>query len=141
MTTIAWDGKTLAADRRVSYNSISDASRTKISKTDKGLCGAAGTSSIAAAFQRWFIAGEEGEVPPLAKDGEQATGFIIRPDGRRFMYDSYGYYEVDCGPFALGTGYEIALGAMTAGCDAVGAVAAAAKYDGFTSWEVDSLEL
>lgn len=139
MTTIAWDGETLASERRVTYGTISDASRTKISKTDKGLCGAAGNSSIAASFQRWFEAGEDGDPPELIKDGEQAVCFIIRPDGSRTVYDAYGHYSVDPGPFAFGSGYEIALGAMRNGASAAQAVATACIYDGSSDGDIDEL--
>lgn len=141
MTTIAWDGKTLAGDRRVSYGTISDAKTTKIAKTKKGLCGAAGHTSMCAAFRRWFVAGEKGDHPPMSKDSENATGFIIRPDGRRIMYDSAGWYEVDPGPFAMGSGWEIAVGAMRQGAFADKAVEVAAEFDGSTGTEIDMLEL
>lgn len=141
MTTIAWDGELLASDRRVTYGTISDARVTKIGKTKKGLCGAAGVTSICAAFRRWFMEGEKGDPPFMGKDGDAATGFIIRPNGVRFMYDQFGWYEVDPGPFAMGSGYEIALGAMRQGSFADKAVQIAAEFDGSTGNEVDMLRL
>lgn len=140
MTTIAWDGKTLVADRRVSYGTLSDASMTKIAKTKRGLCGASGTSATCAAFRRWFMAGEKGN-PTMFKEAEDANGFIIRKNGARFMYDKYGWYEVDPGPFAIGTGWEVAMGAMSNGATAQEAVQIAAKLDGATGNTVDILEL
>lgn len=139
MTTIAWDGELLAADRRACYGSISDAKITKIAKTKKGLCGAAGSTPLCAAFKRWFLAGEKGEPPSLVKGDQDATAFIIRPDGRRLMYDSSGWYEVDPGPFAMGSGWEIAIGAMEQGAFADKAVQIAAKFDGNTDHEMDTL--
>lgn len=141
MTTVAWDGKMLAADRRVSYGTMSDANTTKIVKSKKGLCGAAGNTAMCAAFKRWFLAGEKGESPALARDGESATACIVRPDGVRIMYDSYGWYEVDPGPFALGSGWEIAMGALRKGASAQEAVAIAASIDGATGNEIDVLEM
>lgn len=141
MTTIAWDGKTLAADRRVSYGSISDAKTTKIVKTKHGLCGTAGNTSLGSAFKRWFAQGEKGDPPPLEKNGEAATAFIIRSSGVRLHYDMYGWHEVDPGRFAIGSGWELATGAMESGKSAVEAVQIAAKLDGCTSNEIDVLEL
>lgn len=141
MTTVAWDGKMLAADRRVSYGTMSDANTTKIVKSKKGLCGAAGNTAMCAAFKRWFLAGEKGESPVLARDGESATACIVRPDGVRIMYDNYGWYEVDPGPFALGSGWEIAMGALRKGASAQEAVAIAASIDGATGNEIDVLEM
>ena len=139
MTTIAWDGVDLAADRRVSYGTMSDANTTKISKTKKGLCGAAGNTAMCAAFRRWFESGEKGDPPVLAKDGESATACIIRPDGSRFMYDAFGWYEVDPGPFALGSGWEVAMGALRNGASAPSAVKIASSIDGATGLQVDVL--
>jgi len=141
MTTIAWDGKTLAADRRVSYDSVSDANTTKIVKTDNGLCGAAGNTSIGAAFKRWFVHGEEGDPPPLEKNGQEASAFIIREAGVRLHYDQFGWFQADPGPFAIGSGWEIAIGAMKSGKSAAEAVQIAAKLDGYTGSDIDVLEL
>lgn len=141
MTTIAWDGELLASDRRVTYGTISDAKLTKIGKTKKGLCGAAGVTSTCAAFRRWFLEGEKGECPSMGRGDDAATGFIIRPNGVRFMYDQFGWYEVDPGPFAMGSGYEVALGAMRQGSFADKAVQIAAEFDGSTGAEIDMLRL
>lgn len=140
MTTIAWDGKTLAADRRVSFDNTSDTKVTKIVKTKHGLCGTSGNTSLGAGFKRWFIDGYKGDPPPLQKDGESAVAFVIRQNGARFHYDAYGWYEAHPGPFAIGSGYELAIAAMESGKSAVEAVQIAAKFDGLTNDEIDTLE-
>ena len=145
MTTIAWDGKTLAADRRVSFGSVSDGNVTKIvkRKKDGALAAAAGNSSMAAAFRRWFLNGERrlDTKPELSKDTETASGVIIRPNGVVEIHDQYGWFELETEKYANGSGWEIAIGAMHAGATAEEAVRIAAKLDGNTGDEVDVLEL
>lgn len=141
MTTIAWDGHTLAADRRVNFGSVSDMECTKIVKNKKGhLAAASGSSSLAAGFRRWFLEGEKGE-PVMAKDGQDATGFIIRKPGKVEMYDIAGWYEAETDKFAVGSGCELALGALRSGGDAIAAVGVAMMHDGYTGGKVDALEL
>lgn len=52
MTTIAWDGKTLAADRRVTCGGVTDAKVHKIVRREDGaLAGSAGNTSLGAAAE------------------------------------------------------------------------------------------
>lgn len=142
MTTIAWDGKTLAADRRVTCGGVTDAKVHKIVRREDGaLAGSAGNTSLGAAFKRWFLSGEPGERPPLSREQETANGVIIRPSGLIEIHDVCGWYEAEAPHYALGSGWEIALGAMAAGASAEEAVRIAAKLDGNTGDEVETLTL
>lgn len=142
MTTIVWDGQSLAADRRVNYGGVTD---TKISKivrrADGALAGSSGNTSLGAAFKRWFLNGESGDRPALEKGSETCNGLIIRPSGALEVHDHVGWYECDAGRYALGSGWEIALGAMAMGADAEAAVRVAAKFDGNTGDEIEVLHL
>lgn len=142
MTTIAWDGSTLAADRRVNFGGVTDAKTTKIvQRADGALAASSGSSSLGAAFKRWFLDGENGERPALDKGTENASGLIIRPSGVLIVHDVSGWYEAEAGFYALGSGWEIALGAMAMGATAEQAVRVAAKFDGNTGGDVDTLSL
>lgn len=142
MTTIAWDGKTLAADRRIDFDGVSDVETTKILKRrDGALCGTSGAVSLGAAFKRWFLKGEKGERPVLSANGERANGLIIRPNGQLVVHDINGWYEAQAKFYANGSGWELAMGAMHAGATAEQAVAIAAKLDGRTGGDIDTLEL
>ena len=142
MTTIAWDGKTLVADRRINANGIADGEMTKVvkRKKDGALCATAGTAALAAEFQRWFLNGEKGQRPPLKVDDNTASCLIIRPSGALIVHDYLGWHEMHTKYTALGTGWEIALGAMSAGTTAEEAVRIAAKLDGVTGGGLDILE-
>lgn len=143
MTTVAWDGKVLAADRRLSFGSIQGAEVTKIVKNKKGeLCGAAGTMTLADGFRRWFLAGKKGKPPALEMHGETATAFIVKTDKTIVFYDPCGWFEFTSDKFAIGSGQDVALGAMDRGADAVEAVQAACRLDGGSSGSrVDMLVL
>jgi hypothetical protein len=142
MTTIAWDGKSLAGDRRISFGGITDASITKIVRREDGaLCGTSGNSALGAAFKRWFLAGEESDRPSLEKGSEQTTAFIIRPCGQLVIHDHVGWYEAEAKTYAIGSGWELALGAMAMGATAEEAVRIAARLDGSTGSEIDVLHL
>lgn len=139
MTTIAWDGKTLAADRQCNAGGIRDLKVTKILKRKDGaICGAAGRASEMGGFHRWFLAGEKKSSPKLS---EKSAAFIVRPSGKLVIFDEDGWFEADPGPYAIGTGWEIARATMFLGFNAVKAVETAAALDSNTNNEVDTLEL
>lgn len=142
MTTIAWDGKTLAADRRTSSDRILVGVKTKIAKRKKdgALVAAAGPSSVARAFLEWFQKGEKGPSPLLGKT-EPSQAVIIRPNGDVESHDNEGWYPTGVQYYTNGSGWEIALGAMHAGATAKEAVEIASKLDGATGEGVDTLEL
>lgn len=142
MTTIAWDGKMLAADRQINAGGVARCTKTKIAKNKKGdLCGASGITSVTSAFLRWFLAGEKGPAPALKDGTDECEALIIRTNGAIIMYDSAGWHEVDPGFITSGSGWELALGALLAGKNAVEAVKIASMVDTKTSSEVDVLWL
>lgn len=140
MTTIAWDGKMLAADRRVSYGNCSDHQRTKIYRRGDGaLCGAVGQSSRCAAFTRWFLSGEQGERPAMGEKSDAVHAIIVGADGVLTIHDEAGWFEVEAQFTAIGSGCDYALGAMAMGADAGDAVRTAIRFDGLTGGAVDVL--
>jgi ATP-dependent protease HslVU (ClpYQ) peptidase subunit len=143
MTTIAWDGKTLAGDRKVTTGSgIHDCNTTKIVKRKDGaLCGTGGTTALCYAFQKWFLKGGKGKLPTLKEGQDELNAIIISPDGKLTIYDPAGFFEAYAPFYAIGTGYELALGAMAMGAKADVAVRIASQFDSKTGTEVDTLEL
>lgn len=144
MTTIAWDGKTLAADRKVTYGNVSDGAVTKIvkRKKDGALCGCSGNTAEAAAFKRWFLKGGKGDYPgKLTVEGSVTHAFILYSPEKLVCYTGNGWYEKDAVIWAEGSGWELALGAMAAGATATEAVHIASRFDSNTGSDVDTLEL
>jgi hypothetical protein len=147
VTVIAWDGKTLAADR-YSEQGYVRGERTKIRRLADGrLVGAAGRTSISLEVIAWL---ENGGLPsdyPASARGDDAAVIVVNTDGKAVIYD--------CGPVplhiegrkyvAIGSGAEAAMAAMYLGCDAVrachvaGAVVVRCGGNGFDTLTLEPL--
>lgn len=142
MTTITWDGTTLAADRRASHVGGSDFV-TKIRRLSDGrLVGAAGISACCELWMHWREHG--GEMPALLKPKDSGTdttadGIEIHPGGKVFIYGKYGPVPIESPFTAVGSGKPFALGAMAMGANAILAVEVAARFDRSTGGGVDYL--
>lgn len=143
MTTIAWDGNMLAADRQVSFGASRMGETDKVARREDGaLIGAAGSSAICQALRQWFLAGEVGEMPKIEPDKENAAaGFIIRPCGAIDDITSLGATRIVSNLYARGSGADYALGAMSMGADARRAVEVASMWDCSTGGGIDTLLL
>lgn len=123
MTTIAYDGLNVVADRywTTCYGD-------KLFEADGKIIGYTGPAVYYSRVVEYFTGGVE---PPDL--GDEAEVIVIeRKTGRVWLYDN----EMDSieteAPVAIGTGYQIAMGFMLGGGDAEGAVRAAAEFDPFT---------
>lgn len=120
MTVVAFDGKTLAADRRTlaSNSDILCAPRTKVFITDHGAIATVGRAKGEA---------QKAEVLESLSSGKR-TGFADDLEGMTLLRDGSAWMFIDGGvvpvipPHAMGSGHEVARGAMAAGCDAESAV-------------------
>lgn len=129
MSIVAWDGKTLAADRQ---STIVDTIFTikKLWKLDNGeVIAVVGTQDAALTVKRWYESGAKKEDWPKCQEKEDWAKLIVISGGKCFYYDTLPeQIEVIDPFFAWGTGREVALGAMEMGADAVKAVEIASKY-------------
>lgn len=129
MTVIAWDGRTLAADRRaVCGHGVY--SVTKISRVGECLVGVAGRGDRIREFQSWMRDGARREDYPKREKDESSyfTAIVIRlgapfPDGGRPIAieryeDSPLPIIVEEQQHAIGAGGLIARAAMMCGKDA-----------------------
>ena len=146
MTTIAFDGKTVAADTQVSVGySLMPGKTHKYFPLGGGsyLLGA-GLMSEIADWAEWIRGGREGK-PPRLRDSSlwllTSTGkrkkvsAILKSSGSSYVH----LLDVNP-PWAIGSGGEVALGAMGAGATAAEAVKIASRFDAFTNSKVDILE-
>ena len=143
MTCIAWDGKTLAADRAAT-NSGYRRTLTKIFRVPGGIVGFAGDGSRAMALLEWFKAGRmPAEYPAFQHDAETAVGSIfIGNGGESLTYLHTPYPEVRLDRFdAIGSGRDYALAAMYLGHDARRAVEVACALDNGCGNGIDTLTL
>lgn len=137
MTTIAWDGKTLAADRLLSCGNARY-TVAKIRRLDDGrLIGAAGTDGPAAMEH---VAGNMAALPEDLKKGE-TTVCVIHPGGRAEHWNGESRYVVLDPFWAIGSGRDFATAAMHLGKTAAEAVEIAARFDNGTGLGVDTMEL
>ena len=138
MTTIAWDGKTLAADRLSVGGNTRFGEITKIVKSPSGvLAGGAGNLTTTAGFIRWVKDGMKGKKPPLSG----STILMIYPDGSVEIHDENGYSPVEAEYAAIGSGEDYALAVMALGHTAKEAVGAAIKVSVVSGGGIDCLTL
>ena len=141
MTVIAWDGKTLAADKRAAYGSYKGGVVTKIFRWKGGLCGVSGSMGHGMQLVSWLQKGAVEENFP--EPDESGTQFIVvHTDGRVAFYeDSPTPLYFENAHQAIGSGANYALSAMALGKDAKDAVAFACTMDAFCGNGIDTLEL
>lgn len=128
MTVIAWDGETLAADRRATSGGGIARTVTKIQKHGDVLLGVTGDWDIASEMREWFKAGAvPADFPKTAREGD-ATLVVIR----RGLIESF-----NSGPYpmpiqeekaAWGSGRDYAEATMYLGGSAVQGVQVASHF-------------
>lgn len=138
MTTIAWDGKTLAVDSAsVSNDVFTSRSAKKMFKSVGRYNAVAITGCLIQMgdFIQWLKDGEKG-VPPDS-DG---SAVCISRDGKAYSYwpKESKSRSLENGVSSNGTGWKIALGAMDAGATAIEAVKISSKRDVFTAGRIQS---
>jgi len=132
MTTIAWDGKSLAADRQTS---MFRGACTKVVRLACGhLFGSSGDLRDGVSVQKWLEGG--GEKPKVSDSFhailiEFGTLYVLEENLSRIKYDR---------PFfAVGSGRDFAMAAMLLGKTARDAVLIAHQLDVNTGADVDEL--
>ena len=142
MTIIAWDGKTLAADRRVTQASYKGYSATKIHAWDGGLCGFAGDLDTGVTLLAWLHAGADPNTFPQIQSEDPSTLLVIYADGQVAQYGRTPFPMYMEGPFhAVGSGRSYALAAMHLGKNAKRAVEVACALDAGCGNGIDTLTL
>ncbi len=141
MTTIVWDGKTLAADGRcTASNRVVQQDRLKIFmdgisrvRGSTVICYAvAGAADMESRIGQWIAEG-----CPVTDDFEacEFEAIIITEDSAYVYYDNSNDLFNCLTKEALGSGYDFAHSALTLKMDAVKAVKHAASIDIFSGGE------
>ena len=146
MTVIAYRDGVIAADTGAQVGGTFFGHARKIARDDQGrLAGAAGNATYAHAFLKWFKDGDwdkkDAPPPPEAKLTETSIdrGVIFLNDGSIRIYEPDGMFEIRGDFYALGSGRDIALGAMHAGADAVKAAKIAAAIEAGCCGDIEVL--
>lgn len=143
MTVLAWDGKTLAADKLMCCG-VTKGTVTKIHRFGDSLLGVTGNLSMGMEVLEWFKAGAIAkDYPPGNRDvNSGASLIIVKPDKTVWKYESSPHaFKVEGEFCAFGSGDESAMVAMECGCDARKAVEVTCKYNTGCGNGIDTLEL
>ena len=143
MTTIAWDGRYLAADSMATMgNYTSPKAVQKIRQEGNTLYAIVGFSAWFDAWIAWHKAGADPKALPVTTIPAGCTGnFIVIKDGIcRFCGHDLPYFSVANPPDAWGSGSEFAIGAMLAGCSAERAIEIAIQADPYSGGPVQVVD-
>lgn len=131
MTTIAWDGKILAADRQTNHGDLRQLTQ-KIAVINGSLVAGAGAVPDILELQEWLRRGANpSEFPSPQRDDETRThAIVVPPKGPAVLYMGGTIPSPVYGRFwALGSGRDFAMMAMHLGKSALQAVLLAQKFD------------
>lgn len=143
MTVIAWDGKTLAADKRACIGTMIS-TVTKIQRIGNLLVGGAGDFGYVLAMFDWIKKGRRALSFPddqRSADNWQLV-IVIEVDGTASIYERTPFpvrYEQTF--VAIGSGREFARAALYMGATAAEAVSVACALDNGCGNGIDTLEL
>lgn len=143
MTVVAWDGKTLAADKRTSFGGL-HAVVTKVYEINGSLVGCAGASAQNAEMRAWFAAGcDPKEFPAAQRDIDKCVSMlVIDKSGAVLQYENTPHpIRIESRLWAIGSGRDFAIAAMHCGKTAREAVEIASACDSNCGNGVDSLQL
>lgn len=140
MTTIAWDGRTLAADRCRVNGRGTKQTIAKLYDCGAYVYGGCGDLVDLVVVSRWLKRGARWRDRPCV-DGDNGGLAIRKKDGELFLIN--GNPATLCalppGPTAQGSGAPYAIAAMACGKTAGGAVSIAMLFDDGTGLGIDSI--
>lgn len=142
MTCIAWDGKTLAADKRADLGY--PATVCKIRKINGSLVGGSGDFANLISLYKWFENGcDVNGWPDCQKDEKRwTTMLVITPEKKIFKYEQEPVpFEIEDKFVVIGSGKLAALPVLAMGGSAKEAVEMAIRFDINCGNGVDTLEL
>jgi ATP-dependent protease HslVU (ClpYQ) peptidase subunit len=139
MTTIATDGKTVAADTLMTSNIRDCFDFIKVRKIGKDIVACSGGADEIVAYFNW-ISGKS-TVKPIIEESNKFHALHVNKDGVFYTCaPNWSKFNVDV-PYALGSGGSIALGAMLAGASPAEAIRIAMKKDLYTGGTVTELHV
>ena len=126
MTVVAWDGKSMAADRQGEFF-CTKTQRTKIRRIGANIAGCAGEARASEAVCKWLESGGDLDAFPKIAESDKANVLLAGPDGL-FLYENSPHaMRLENHFFAIGSGGDAAMAAMHLGCDAQRAIEVACE--------------
>lgn len=140
MTTIAYRDGVLAADTLVTHNGRIAGWVKKAMKIGRLLVGTCGSLNLTQPLLDWLRTGAIGPPPKMQGVKEcEGTAMLILPGDIIVTIDEYGMDYIRAPFHAIGSGAQLALGAMAAGATAEEAVHIAKGIDCYTGGEITVL--
>lgn len=130
MSVIAWDGNTIAADKRASNDGFIGTT-TKLFRTITGrVVGFVGTASQGLELMAWFEAGADPEKYPKFQTTDTWTRLIVADGCSCLVYETTPYpLTIEDKFCAFGSGRDFAISAMALGKTPSEAVRFAMVFD------------
>lgn len=142
MTVIAWDGKTLAADKMACAAGYGY-TVTKVHRLrDGAIVAFSGDGDGAMALLAWLNAAQNPVAYPEQQKDNDTSALVVKPDGSVWSYGKTPYPQrIECKSYAMGHGRDFALAAMHLGKSAKEAVEVACALDVYCGNGVDALDI
>lgn len=149
MTTIAFDGRTVAADRQMTIGGTAVKSPfAKISRVKyegaKSVVGfSSGNVCHVAPVIDWMHRGcpNDDTKPDIHTEGKDFSLMLVNAAGVFYATESLNLIPIGNIPWAIGSGADFALGAMAAGASAKRAILLTMDLDTSTGMGIDVLRL
>lgn len=126
MTTVAWDGKTLAVDSQITTGQIRRRGRKMFVITDGSIMAGSGTFTQVLLMKDWLDSDRVDKPPARLND---AHAIWINKDGAFYVDENLRPMPIEENRGAIGSGAEIAQAALDMGLTAVEAVKLACRRD------------
>lgn len=141
MTVLAFDGRTLAADKQATNNGMKR-TVTKIFRSGDLVVGFTGAADQAMEMLDWVKSGRKVEAFPKSQRDSNWCPTLVIDDGRILVYEQTPYPILIEDPvYAGGSGREYAIAAMYCGLDARRAVAVACNFDDGCGMGIDAIDV
>jgi len=141
MTTIAFDGITLAGDTRIADDCTMSYAR-KVFALKRGAVGVAGDFARANEFVAWLRQWESGKASDPPRDLTDVGAMYVTFKGEVYEFEESAIpYRILGRQHAIGSGAQAAMALMLHGANAVKAVKGAAKVDAGTGGRVAHIKI
>lgn len=139
MSVVAWDGKTLAADRQATSCGLRTATHKARRLANGEVIAWVGDKDYGQALALWYERGRDAAAwPEFQNDKDDWSRLIVAGESGVRTYERQPIELVDLDAIqAWGSGRDYALGAMAMGADAAEAVQVACRFDANCGMGVD----
>jgi hypothetical protein len=143
LTTIAWDGRYVAADTLMISGSYKHPMPYQKLRLGNGVCyGLTGYAAWFDAWIKWYEAGADPAATPACNISDGGGAFIVLQQGTASFFTREMPYAMHLqAPDAWGSGAEYAIGAMMADASAIRAIDIAIRVDHGTGGKTQAIDL